>query len=175
MLLDKLALFEDKLALSTLLVATTLSTSSYDTIAAAANWPVNLTLGGAGGGPVGPGGLVGNPLLHDIGRGRPILLLAQIGVATTSGGAATLEEDVIAADVGALTTNAYVIQPGIVTPLATLVAGYRFPLKVVPGKVKRQFIGTQHIVGTAVFTAGTLTVGLALGTDDHADILGGQP
>lgn len=164
MLLDKLALFEDKLALSTLAVATTVSTGSYDTIAVGVP------------NPQGPGGAIGGTLLHDIGRGRPILLLVQIGTAATSGGAATLEEDFIAADVGALTTNVYVVTPGpAALPLATLAAGYRLPFKTIPGKILRRFVGMQHIVGTAVFTGGTLSAGFALGTDDHADILGVQP
>jgi|SRR5712664_636341 len=164
MLLDKFALFEDKLALSALAVATTVSTGSYDTFAAGSP------------NPVGPGGAIGGTLLHDVGRGRPILLLAQIGSAATSGGAPTFEEDFVAADDGALVTNKYVVAPGpAAIPLATLVAGYRLPFHAIPGKIQRRFIGTQHIVGTAVYTGGTLSVGLALGTDDHADILGPQP
>jgi len=163
MMLDKLALFEDKLALSTLAVATTVSTSSYDT--------------GAAGAPnaVGPGGAIGGTLLHDVGRGRAILLLIQIGTAAASA-TGTLEEDFITADNGPLTTNKTVILPGVAAnPAATLVAGYRFPPRTLPNKVIRQFMGIQHIVATAVFTAGTLSAGLALGTDDHADILGGSP
>lgn len=165
MILDKLALFDDKTLLTSFIVGANLSAFSYDT-----GLPDTPRA-------IGPGGGIGGPLLHDIGRGRPIWLLVQIGTAATSGGAATIIARFVSADNGPLTTNLTPIlqTPDTVIPLATLAAGYRFPFKTVPGKVTRQFVGMQYTVGTAVYTAGTISAGLVLGTDDHADILGVAP
>lgn len=180
MILDKLALFDDKTLLTSWAVATNLSVFSYDT--GAAGVPAAI-----GANPLGAAALpIGGPLLHDIGRGRPILLLAQMNTTATSAGAPTLQVAFIQADpsnpgtppgnIGDLLTN---VNPLLLTPaaipLATLVAGYRFPFKTLPGKISRRFIGLQWIVGVAVYTGGTVTAGLSVGTDDRADVLGGVP
>lgn len=166
MILDKLALFDDKTALTTWIVGANLSVNSYDCLAAGTAPAIAM------------GGGIGGPVLHDIGRGRPIRLLVQINATATSGGAATLIARFVAADNGALTSNLTTLiqSPDTVIPLATLVAGYRFPFKTLPGKIPKQFIGMQYSVGTAIYTGGTITAGMMMvGADDHADILGVSP
>lgn len=181
MILDKLAILEDKLALSTLLVATTQTTYSYDT--GAAGVPAAIGLGG----PIGGGyatvaasatqaPTTSGQRLHDVGRGRSVGYVAQIGTATTSGGAATLEEDIVESDLAALTgnySNTLVQSPAVA--LAALVSGYRFPVRHLPGRIARRYVGGQHVVGTAVFTAGTISCALVFNADDNADIIGGVP
>jgi hypothetical protein len=174
MILDKLALFDDRTIMggagSPWIVGTNLSVNSYDTGAAGVPAAIGANPLGAAGQPIG------GPLLHDIGRGRPILLLAQINTTATSAGAPTLQVTFVQADTGDLVTN---INPLLLTPaaipLATLVAGYRFPFKTLPGKISRRFIGLQWIVGVAAYTGGTVTAGMTVGTDDRADVLGGVP
>jgi hypothetical protein len=169
MFLDKLAIFDDKFAVAGWIVGANLSQFSYDTYPAGVPAAVGLSPGG--------GGAIGGPLLHDIGRGRPVHLLSQVNTTFTSGGAPTLIARVVVADNGPLTTNLTPLlqTPDTVIPLATLVAGYRFPFKTLPGKVPRQFVGMQYTVAVAVYTGGTITSALVLGADDHADILGVSP
>lgn len=176
MMLDKLAIFDDggKVALGSgdLMgaqygsgaFATYTSYNSYDTIVAGVPTATGAT-----------GNTLGGPLLHDIGRGRPMFFLSQINLAVLSAGAATLEVDLITSAAAALTSATVVLPGPVAVPKATLVAGYRFPHKALPAKITQQFLGAQIIIGTAALTQGKITNALAVGTDDHADILGVAP
>jgi len=171
MILDKLTMFDDKTALTTWIVGNNLSVFSYDTMPTG----VPAAVGGVGG--TFGGGPIGGPLLHDIGRGKPVFLFGQIGTTATSAGAPTLQANFVQADNGPLTTNLVSIMlTAAAIPLATLVAGYRLPFKTIPGKISKEFIGIQWIVGTAVYTGGTVSAGMSLAPfDDHADVLGVAP
>lgn len=102
-----------------------------------------------------PGGLVG-PLVDDQGMSAELDLLVQIITTVTSGGAATIQFQLVMADDAALTTNLVVLQSTDVIALATMVAGYQFRLGVPVGITKR-FWGVQYIIGTAAVTAGAFT------------------
>ena len=141
-------------------VGTYTSTMSYDTAAAGA--PA----------AVGPGGAIGGPLLHDIGRGVRVKFDARITVAVTSAGAATLQVNFACADTADLVTNVQALLASEVVAKATLVIGYRFRHGHTPGIVPRRFVGAQLVIGTAALTAGTYSSGLMLDQEDHADIFG---
>jgi len=146
------------------------STSSYDTGIAGVPLPLGL------------GGTIGGPLIHDIGRGRRMVLDVQVvappiaGITTalfplTSGGGATVKVDFISSAAQALTAPTVLLSTAAI-PIATLVSGYRWRFGSTPAAIAQQFIGFQYTVGTADLTGGNIS-SLLLGTpDDHADILG---
>lgn len=143
------------------------STAAQGVTTAGAGIPNAATSFGASG-----GGPIGGPLLHDFGRGRSLLFIAQITTAVTSAGAATVQVNFIQADDAALATNAVATLFSGVIPKATLVAGYRFLHKRTPGKISQRWIGAQVVIGTAALTAGAYSADLALDIDDHADVYG---
>ena len=136
------------------------STKSYDT--------------GATGVPnaVGPGGTIGGPLIHDLGRGIRLKFDARIHVAVTSAGAATVGVTFVCADDAALATNLTTLLDSGAIGKATLVVGYRYRHGHTPGVVPRRFVGAGVVIGTATLTAGTYSSGLMLDQEDHADVLG---
>lgn len=129
---------------------------------------------------VGPsGGTIGGPLLHDYGRGRRLLVYAQIVLAVTSAGAATLECDIVSDTNVDLGSGGYdpivpasVLVRSAAIPKAALVAGYRFRHGSTPGLIPNRYLGVMWIIGGATITAGKVTSGLMLDVDDHADVLG---
>lgn len=176
---DLLATFDSKASLLSAqfgggAAGTYTSNFSYDTAGGAVSTAAQaVTTAGAGvPNAVGPGGTIGGPLLHDFGRGRSLLFIAQITTAVTSAGAATVQVNFIQADDAALATNAVATLFSGVIPKATLVAGYRFLHKRTPGKISQRWIGAQVVIGTAALTAGAYSADLALDIDDHADVYG---
>ncbi len=141
-------------------IGTYVSLNSYDT--------------GAVGVPnaVGPGGTIGGPLLHDLGRGRRLEFLAQITTAVTSAGAATVEVDFISDTNQNLLTAATVLIPSPAIAKASLAAGYRFKHGTTPRNIAQRFVGCQVLIGTAARTAGAYSAGLMLDLEDHADVFG---
>lgn len=101
---------------------------------------------------------LGGAVIKDIGRGLIPRLLVQLTQTVTSGGAGTLQVQLVQADDAALTTNLVVLQETIAIALANLVAGYQFRIEVPPGVTKR-FLGCRYVVGGATLTAGTVTAG----------------
>lgn len=140
-------------------VGTYTSTKSYDT--------------GAAGVPaaVGPGGTIGGPLIHDLGRGIRLKFDARIHVAVTSAGAATVQVNFLNSANADLSAGVAQIFSEVV-PKATLVVGYRFRHGHTPGVVPSRYVGAQVVIGTATVTAGTYSSGLMLDQEDHADVLG---
>lgn len=134
--------------------------------------------------PVGPsGGTIGGPLLHDFGRSRNRLKIdARIVTAVTSAGAATVEFDLVSApdNAGAVNTGAIsTIERSAAIAKAQLVVGYRYYLRGFPGSILdptranvERYVTGQVVIATAALTAGKLTAGLQLDTEDHADIFG---
>lgn len=98
---------------------------------------------------------------HDVGRGGPVQVWCQITATATSGGAGTLQVELVMADNGALTSNLVILQKTEAIALATLVAGYQFRIGgTVPPGITKQFIGLRYTVATADLTGGTISAGL---------------
>jgi hypothetical protein len=139
MILDKQNMFSEAQAVTAL--GNTLSTNTIDL--------------GVAGTPVVGG------LITDVGRGGNVEVVAQVVTAFTSGGAATLQVQLVMADDAALTSNLTVLDETAAIALASLVAGYQFRMGTIPGGVTKRYLGIRYIVGTAVMTAGAVTAGLA--------------
>lgn len=137
MLLDLEALFSDDQAITT--AGTHLCTNPYDMGAAALD-------------------SMGNTVPKDIGRSRNVEILVQVSTTFTSGGAATLQVDIISDDDAALGSPT-VLQSSAAIPVASLVAGYQFRLAL-PAGISERYLGVQYTIGTAAMTAGALTAGL---------------
>lgn len=97
----------------------------------------------------------------DIGRARGIDVLAQITETFTSGGAATLQVQLVSADNAALSSNLTVLSETPAYALAALTAGKQFPLRFAP-PVTQRYIGARFVIGAATTTAGKCSVGLVL-------------
>jgi hypothetical protein len=142
MLLDAQNLFSDKQSVA-MAAGNALSTNVIDL--------------GVAGTPV-----LGGSLASDIGRGLSPELYAQVVTTVTSGGAATLQVQLINADSADLATNPVILTQTDVLALATLAAGYQFRFGTVPPGVTKRYLGLKYIVGTATTTAGNVTAGIAL-------------
>lgn len=99
---------------------------------------------------------------RDVGKGRPVRLLIEVVETFTSGGAGTLQAELVAADDDVLATNLVSVEIGAAIALATLVAGYYFTVAAMlpPGIGAKQFIGCRYTIGTATMTAGKVTAGI---------------
>jgi hypothetical protein len=114
-------------------------------------------------GAAGTVALSGAAPSFDVGRGEDaaaVGVLAQLTADVTSGGAATLQVNLVMADDAALTSNLTVLQSTPAIALATLKAGYQFRLSTLPPGVTKRYLGFQYIIGTAAITAGAITAGL---------------
>lgn len=138
MMLDKQTTFSDQQDLAQA-AGTYLSTNAYDQGAAALD-------------------TLGNTITKDKGRIRELELLVQVTETFTSGGAGTLQVNLITDDAEALGSPT-IIQSSPAIALATLKAGYQFRLALPAGLAER-YIGCQYVVGTATMTAGKVTAGL---------------
>lgn len=104
-------------------------------------------------------GLGGSPN-SDPGK-ADIEFLAQVVQTFTSGGAGTLQVNLVMADDAALTTNLTVLASTPVLAKAALVAGYQFRLGcTLPVGITQRYLGLQFIIGTAAMTAGKVTAGI---------------
>lgn len=92
-------------------------------------------------------------------------LLLQIMTTFTSGGAATLQFQVVQADDVALSSGVEVLQETVALALATLVQGYRPRLRIPTLGLTKRYWGLRYIIGTAAMTAGTVTAGLVPAVD----------
>ncbi|MDP1824910.1 MAG: hypothetical protein Q8L48_16760 [Archangium sp.] len=100
----------------------------------------------------------GNLVLNDIGRSL-IDLFVQITTAVTSGGAATIDFQLIQADDEGLTTNVEVLQSTGALAIAGLTVGKQIKLGLPPGFTKR-YMGLQYVIATATTTAGNVFAAL---------------
>lgn len=99
----------------------------------------------------------------DIARGLPMRAKATVGTTFTSGGAGTLQAQLVTSTAAALTSPTVLFDTGAVA-LGTLVAGYDLFDIVVPKTAKR-YIGIVYTEGTADMTAGTVNAGLVVDTE----------
>lgn len=92
-------------------------------------------------------------------------LLIQILTTVTSGGAATLQFQLIQADDAALTTGIEVLAETAALALATLVAGYRPRLRLPPMGLTKRYLGLRVVNATAATTGGTFHASLVPAVD----------
>lgn len=102
----------------------------------------------------------GSPV-NDIGRTRGLELMCQITETFTSGGAATLQVQLVSADNAALDSNLTVLSETPAYALAALTAGKQFPISFGPG-ITQRYLGLRYVIGTATTTAGTVSAGFVL-------------
>ncbi len=148
MVFDKQNLFSDAQSLVAG-AGTVVSTNSIDT-GAAGTIPVTN----------------GSPI-HDVGRGQAVEVVAQITTDVTSGGAATIQFQVITSANADLSSPTVLCETAAIAK-ATLVAGYRFRIGTIPPGVSSRYLGTQYVIGTAAVTAGAVTAGLVLNSQTQS-------
>lgn len=109
-----------------------------------------------------PGSPVVGGIVSDVGRGMPLEVICQITETFTSGGAATVQAQLVMADNAALSSNLTILDETPAIALATLIAGYQFRLRAIPQGITKRYLGMRYVIGTATTTAGEITSGLAL-------------
>lgn len=105
---------------------------------------------------------IGGPALNDIGRANDLDLIVQVTQTFTSGGAATLQAQIVMAD-DAVGTNLVVLAETRVHALADLVAGKYLELPEIPPGITSRWFGLRYLIATAAMTAGKITAGLTMG------------
>lgn len=104
----------------------------------------------------------GGTVPSDVGKSI-VKFLAQVVETFTSGGAATLQVNLISADDAALTSNVTVLASTAVLAKAVLIAGYKFLITArLPTGITQRFVGLQYVIATATTTAGKVTAGIVL-------------
>lgn len=116
---------------------------------------VALNLGVAGSYQVGDVYDLG--VARDIGNGGDLYLIVNVQTTATSGGAATLQINLITANNASLTSPTILLSSPVFA-LASLVTGatvwiIRMPVEVV---LYQRYIGIQQVTGVAAFTAGKI-------------------
>jgi len=104
----------------------------------------------------------GKAALHqDIGKGAKVPILIQVTETFTN-----LTSLTIAIETGAAATLATVVISKSVL-LADLVAGYQFPVDVLPNEIDERYLGVRYtVVGTAP-DAGKITAGISMGNQTN--------
>ena len=100
----------------------------------------------------------GNTIYSDPGRSPKVELLCQITETVTSGGAATVQAQLITSAADNLSSPTVIASTAAIA-LASLVAGYQFRLEIPPGLAQR-YLGVQFVIATATTTAGKVTAGI---------------
>lgn len=105
----------------------------------------------------------GARMARNIGPGNEIPLLVQVttSFATLTSLTITLET----ADNDALSTNPQVIFTSGAIPAASLVRGYRLPIRVFPDFALRDFLGLRYTIGGSNATAGAITAAITMGVN----------
>jgi hypothetical protein len=104
---------------------------------------------------------LGNTMLRDLGRGEP--LEVHIGIVTavdSAGGAATVQFQLVMADNEALDSNLVVLAETAAIAEATLVAGYKARIGLVPPGTTKKFIGVRYVIAGEDVTVGTCIAAL---------------
>ena len=101
--------------------------------------------------------LAGGNTARDLGQGEPLEIQIQILQTLTSGGAATVQFQLVEADDTAISTNVNVIVQTDAFTFGTLTAGKIIPLhwdRASPYQARR-YLALRYVIGTAVITNGT--------------------
>lgn len=126
--------------------------SAAQAITATANSTNTIDLGAPG---TVPGG---GTMKRDAGGGYPVGVLAQ--VVTTFSGGTSVQAQLVESDSANLSSPS-VLNETAAIPVASLVAGYKFPLGTIPPGASKRYIGLRYVVvGTP--TAGAVTAGLVM-------------
>lgn len=96
--------------------------------------------------------------------GLPLRAIAVLTAAVTSGGAATIQGQLISSANSNLSSPT-VLASGPVLALAAAVAGAEL-LDVPVPDIAQRYLGFQYVIGTATTTGGTVTSGIVGGTDN---------
>lgn len=102
-------------------------------------------------------GTAGTQQARDIGAGAALEIAIEILQTLTSGGAATVQFQLVEADDAAISTNVQVINQTDAIPIANLTAGTLVPLhydRAAPYPARR-YIAIRYVVGTAALTNAT--------------------
>lgn len=110
---------------------------------------------------------IGGPLLKNFGAANPMDITFVVTEAFTSGGAATLQWQIVQADDGPLTVNLEVLRQTGAEGVALFTLGSWFHLGKVPS-MDRRFLGVRLVIGTAATTNGAVTGGLTRGFPSHS-------
>ena len=97
----------------------------------------------------------------DVGKGAKVPLLIQ--VTADFDNLTTLE---IKVSTGATTALGTTIISKVVA-LADLVAGYQFPVNVLPEQLTERYLGIEYVVVGTAPTAGTVTAGISMGNQQN--------
>lgn len=95
---------------------------------------------------------------RDISRVNELRAVAQLGAAVTSGGAATVDVQLIESASADLSSPTVLLSTGALA-IAALTAGAVLMDAPMPATSKR-YVGWQYVIGTATTTAGTINAGL---------------
>lgn len=93
-------------------------------------------------------------------------LVVQMTQTATSGGAATLQVQIISDDDSAMGSPT-VLASSAAIPLASLTAGYQFRVALPEIGITERYLSVQYVIGVAALTAGKVTAGLVLDRQAH--------
>ena len=99
-------------------------------------------------------------ITQDLGRGRPIPIIVQVTetFATLTSLTVTVQKDTVE---GFGSPEAVLLTPAI--PVASLVAGFQFPILYLPHNLDQRFVRLNYAVAGSNATAGKVTAGLVYG------------
>lgn len=100
-------------------------------------------------------------LNQDIGKGNKVPILIQVTTAFNN-----LTSLTIAIETGSTTSLGTVVISKAV-PLASLVAGYQFPVNVLPNEITGRYLGVRYTVTGTAPTAGAITAGITMGVQTN--------
>jgi len=101
------------------------------------------------------------PLNNDKGKGNKIPILIQVTEAFN-----TLTSLEIKISTGATTALGTTVISKVV-PLADLVAGYQFPVEVLPNEIDERYLGIEYVVAGTPPTLGKITAGISMGNQTN--------
>jgi len=100
-------------------------------------------------------GPVTDNVLRDIGTGEETYWVLSVGTTFTAAGAATLVAALVSDSTVNLATSATTHVTTAAIPVASLVAGYQYAVRLPAGNYE-QYLGTQYTVATGPMTAGAI-------------------
>lgn len=105
------------------------------------------------------GDIMDMSVARDMGNGQPLYLQIQVTTAVTSGGAATVQFQLVSDATSSISTTTQTIHSKTdAIGKADLVAGYTLTIPLPPegSKAYERYIGVQQVTGTAALTAGAV-------------------